>query len=326
MGRLRVAVVGVGHHGVFHCEKYLKIPEVELTAVVDARRERAREVARRFRSQGFDDHRRILGMVDAVSVVVPTVDHFGVAKDFLKRGVHVLLEKPMTATLREADGLIRLAKKSGALLQVGHLERFNPAVLAIRDKITTPVYIESMTLSPFSDRPLDVDVVMDVMIHDIDIILSIVNSDIAWIHAVGVPVVTDKIDIANARIQFKNGCVANVTASRVSRERMRKLRIFQPDAYFSVDHSTHQIIMCKRIPSTRKGGLHEISVEGVPCEKKDPLEEELRNFVHSIRSGAPPAVTGQDGRRALDVAFRILKALRVPLQRRAAATRSSRRH
>lgn len=321
MGRIRVGVVGVGHHGVYHCEKYVKLPDAELVAVADVRKERAQEVAHLFHTRGFDDHLKLLGMVDAVSVVVPTVDHFRVARDFLKHGVHVLLEKPMTETLRQADSLNRLSQDTGALLQVGHLERFNPAVLAIKDKITTPGFIESMRLSPFPDRALDVDVVMDVMIHDIDIILSIVNSDIAWIHAVGVPVVTDKIDIANARIQFKNRCVANVTASRVSRERMRKLRIFQPDAYFSVDHSTHQIIMCKRIPSTRKGGFHEISVEGIPCEKKDPLEEEIRCFIDSTRTGTPPKVTGQDGRKALDVAIRILKSLQLSLKRRGQSTR-----
>lgn len=316
MGRLRVGVVGVGHHGVYHCEKYLRNPDAELVAVADIASERVREIARRFRTRGYDDYRLLLGAVDAVSVAVPTKDHFRVAGDFLDRGVHVLLEKPMTTTLREADRLIASAEKSGAVLQVGHLERFNSAVMAVRDRITSPGFIESMRLSTFPERALDVDVVLDVMIHDIDIILSIVNSDIRWIHAVGVPVITDKIDIANARLQFANGCVANVTASRVSRERMRKLRIFQPDTYFSIDHHTQQIIMCRRIPGARKDGLHDVSVEGLECEKKDPLEEEINSFIRSIRTGTPPVVSGLDGRRALEVALKILKSLHGQLRRR----------
>ena len=315
MGGLRVGVVGVGHHGVYHCEKYASIPEVRLTAVADIRKERAAEIAKRFQAQPYSDYSELLGKVDAVSVVVPTEDHFRVARDFLKRGVHVLLEKPMTTTLNEADRLIEISKKTGAVLQVGHLERFNPAVVAVRSRITTPGFIESTRLSEFPQRSLDVDVVLDVMIHDIDIILSIVDSDIKWIHAVGVPVVTDKIDIANARILFKSGCVANVTASRVSRERMRKLRIFQPDTYFSIDHDTQQVIVCRRLPSETKGGLHRISMEMIECEKKDPLNEEIKSFVKSARTGAPPAVSGLDGRRALDGAFKILKSLKQSMGR-----------
>ncbi|MBI3753014.1 MAG: Gfo/Idh/MocA family oxidoreductase, partial [Deltaproteobacteria bacterium] len=229
MRRIKVAVVGVGYLGRFHAEKYAGIPEVELIGVVDADKKQVEAVASGLKTSAFHSYKDILSKdkVDAVSIVVPTSLHYSIAKDFLLHGIDVLLEKPITATLEQADDLVRIAKNKRAILQIGHLERFNAAVMAARGIVNNPLYIECHRLSPFPNRSTDVDVILDVMIHDIDIILSFVQSDIESIDAAGLAVLTNMADIANARLRFKNGCVANITASRVSKERVRKITLFQ---------------------------------------------------------------------------------------------------
>jgi predicted dehydrogenase len=235
--KLRAAVIGVGYLGKFHVEKYAANSRVEIVGVCDTVLSRAKEWGERVGAQAYADHRDLLGKVDAVSVVVPTDRHHEVARAFLDSGVDVLLEKPIAANLSEADDLIAAARKKGRILQVGHLERFNPAFLAARDRIKIPLFIETHRLTPFRGRGTDVDVVLDLMIHDLDIILSLVRGSVEHIHAVGVPVLADKVDIANVRLQFQGGCEANLTASRISLQDQRRLRIFQPDSYVTIDYA-----------------------------------------------------------------------------------------
>ncbi|MCI0529163.1 MAG: Gfo/Idh/MocA family oxidoreductase, partial [Nitrospira sp.] len=236
MNKIKVGVVGVGYLGQHHARIYSKMPGVELVGVVDIDAEKANAIAAQTGCQAYGDYHALLDQVQAVSIVVPTVLHHELASKFLRAGMDVLLEKPMTVTLQEADELIQEAEKKGSLLQIGHLERFNSVVRALNGRIQKPRFIESHRLGPFVERGTDVHVVLDLMIHDIDIILSLVNSPVELIRAVGVPVISSQIDIANARIEFASGCVANVTASRVSRDKMRKVRIFQPDVYISLDY------------------------------------------------------------------------------------------
>ncbi|MGD8960316.1 MAG: Gfo/Idh/MocA family oxidoreductase, partial [Desulfobacteraceae bacterium] len=246
MAKLRVGVVGVGYLGEFHAEKYAAMSDVELVGVVDRNLTRAREVAARLGTRAFGSHRELLGKVDAVSVVVPTADHYAVSWDFLRHNVDLMIEKPMTTTLDQADELIAYAAAHGLLIQVGHLERFNSAVTALRDIVTAPMFIESHRLATFKGRGTDVSVVLDLMIHDIDIIASFVRSEIRAIRAAGIPVISPEVDIANARLEFENGCVANVTASRISMKNERKIRLFQRDAYVSVDFSNHGITVIRK--------------------------------------------------------------------------------
>ncbi len=310
MSRLKAAVIGVGYLGRFHAQKYAALEGVELIGVVDADVERAREVAAEVGVKAYDDHRQILDKIDLVSIAVPTQFHYRVAKDCLDAGCHILLEKPITQTVEEADELIAIAAAKNLVFQVGHLERFNPAVIALRGVLKNPVFIESHRLAPFKPRGTDVNVVLDLMIHDIDILLSMVPSTIKTINSVGVPVLSPEVDIANARLQFENGCVANVTASRVSREAMRKIRIFQPDAYISIDYQA------RRIQILRKGsqgipipGLPEIGMEERSFGEVDALLEEIRSFVEAVRGGTSPVVSGEDGKRALELALQINRKL-----------------
>lgn len=306
--RVRVGVVGVGYLGQFHVEKYVHLPEVELVGVVDIDRARAGEVAGRFGTEAFYHWGDLLGEVDAVSISAPTQFHYEIAKGFLKEGVDVLLEKPMTTTLEEAEELIREGELSGAILQVGHLERFNSAILALDGVVENPMFIESHRLAPFTERGTDVDVVLDLMIHDIDIILNLVKSEIKGVDAVGVPVITKEVDIANARIRFESGCVADVTASRVSRERMRKIRLFQPDTYISIDYAAQKVAVLKRVPGV-DGGMPGIVEEELVVEKGDPLEGEIKAFLEAVITRKEPLVTGRDGKRALEVALKIREGL-----------------
>ncbi len=310
MKRIRVAVIGVGHLGKFHAEKYAGLPDVELVGVVDADKKRVEEVASNLKTNAFYSYHDILSKdkVDAVSIVVPTALHYRIAKDFLSQGIDCLLEKPITNTVEEADELIKEAGKRKALLQVGHLERFNAAVTAAEGIVNNPLFIECHRLSPFSNRSTDVDVILDMMIHDIDIILNFVKSDIEAVDAVGVPVITDKVDMANARIRFKNGCVANVTASRVSKERERKIRLFQHDACISIDYA-HQSMAIFRKFSGKKGEMPRIIEEDIKIEKNDTLLEEVKAFLHCVAARKPPLVSGEDGRRALEVAHKIQYAV-----------------
>ena len=306
MNKLRAAVIGVGYLGRFHAQKYASLDDVDLVGVVDASRERAEEVAAEVGTAAFTDYRRLLDSVDLVSIVVPTQHHYPVARDCLEAGCHILLEKPITQSVEEADHLIRLAEDRGLVFQVGHLERFNPAVLALEGVLKNPLFIESHRLAPFKTRGTDVTVVLDLMIHDIDIILSMVPSEIKLVNSMGVPVLSEEVDIANARLQFENGCVANVTASRVSRDAVRKIRIFQSDAYISIDYQARKIsIFRKDDGGVPVPGLPNVSMEEKSFEQSDALLAEIRAFVDAVRDGTAPVVTGEDGKRALELALQI---------------------
>ncbi|MBF0622042.1 MAG: Gfo/Idh/MocA family oxidoreductase [Magnetococcales bacterium] len=312
--RLRAAVIGVGYLGRFHAQKYKHLDTVDLVAVVDSSAERAKEIGEELGVPGYTDYRKILDQVDLVSISVPTQLHFGITQTCLKAGVHVLLEKPMTNTLEEADTLIALAEKKNLVLQVGHLKRFHPAVVALNKSkiLDTPKFIEAQRLAPFKSRSLDVDVVMDLMIHDIDLILNFVQSEPVEIEAIGTPVLTKHVDIANARIKFTNGCIADVTASRIARGTIRNIRLFQNDAYIVLDFPKKEIRLMQRTEGTMiKDGAEVAAVEesSLPIEDHDTLEVEIAAFVDSVSRGVAPQVSGRDGRKALDVAIRIREAI-----------------
>ncbi len=314
VGKLRVGVVGVGYLGKFHVEKYAAIPEAKLVGLADILPGRAREWADKLGAEAFPSYKSLLGKVDAVSVVVPTDQHYQVAKDFLLAGCDVLVEKPISSTLREAEELISLARKHGRILQVGHLERFNPAIMAVREKIQVPLFIESHRLTPFRGRGTEVDVVLDLMIHDLDIIFSFVRSKVKNIHAVGIPVLTDKVDIANTRVEFDGGCVANITASRISFEDRRRIRVFQPDSYLALDYASKEITLYRRIFNAENQKFH-IAAESIEVEPGDALEKEIRSFIHSCLTRAVPVVTGEDGKNALSVAMRINEQIQANLKK-----------
>ncbi|MGH7274270.1 MAG: Gfo/Idh/MocA family protein [Nitrospiria bacterium] len=309
MNRIKVGVVGVGYLGQHHARIYSKLPEVELVGVVDIDEGKSNAIAAQAGCQAYQDFHPLLDKIDAVSIAVPTLIHHEIALSFLRAGVDVLLEKPMTVTLDEADDLIREAEKRGNLLQIGHLERFNSVVRALDGRIDKPRFIESHRLGPFVERGTDVHVVLDLMIHDIDIILSLVNSPVELIRAVGVPVISPQIDIANARIEFSSGCVANVTASRVSREKMRKIRIFQPDAYLSLDYLQQEVTLCRRV-AQEQGERPQLVIERLEIQKEEPLEAEIAAFIDCVRTRKRPIVSGQEGREALRVALEILKEIK----------------
>ncbi len=309
MDKIKVGVVGVGYLGQFHAEKYAKMDGVELVGVVDIDSTRAREIAKRHRTQPFFQHSDLYDKVQAVSIAVPTSSHYSIAKDLLLRGIDVLLEKPISKTLEEADELIHLAESKDLILQIGHLERFNGAMLALEGMVQDPVFIESNRLGPFSMRGTEVDVVLDLMIHDLDIILSWVQSKVKWLHPVGIPVLTPHIDIANVRVEFENGCTANLTASRVSRERMRKIRLFQPKGYLSIDFLTQKVIYAAKKEEAEEGKLPKIVVRKIPVKKVDSLKMEVESFLQSVRDRRPPRVTGREGKQALDVALQIIQGI-----------------
>lgn len=299
----RLAVIGVGHLGRHHARILSALDGVSLTAVVDILPERAAEVAAATGAAAFTESRQVLDRVDAVTVAVPTDLHRDIALPFLERGISVMVEKPLARSLAEADELIAAARASGATLAVGHTERYNPAVAAILPLVTTPRFIEVHRLGVFPERSLDIDVVFDLMIHDLDIILAMVRSEVASIEAVGVPVLTPRYDIANARLRFASGCIANVTASRISRERVRKIRFFQPDSYLSIDYAAQEVEGWRLV---RKDGAKP-SIQGgpIPVERDEPLRRELRDFVDASSARRPPLVDGDAGRRALELATRI---------------------
>ncbi|HEY2590417.1 MAG TPA: Gfo/Idh/MocA family oxidoreductase [Steroidobacteraceae bacterium] len=305
MKKIRAAVVGVGYLGRFHAQKYARIPDCELTAVVDPDGQAGETVAAELGTRALTDHRTLLGEVDAVSVVTPTPAHFAIAREFLVSGAHVLVEKPITETPEQARELIRVARERERVLQVGHLERFNSTILAAEPYLEAPRFIECHRLAPYRERGTDVNVVLDLMIHDIDIIQTIVRAPIETIDAVGAPVFSDEIDIANARIRFANGCVANATASRVSLRTERKLRIFEDAAYLSLD--LHQKIMTviRKRPEGPVAGELPVTIEERSLEPGDALLAEIESFLGCIRSGAIPVVSGEAGLRALETAIRI---------------------
>jgi predicted dehydrogenase len=302
--KVRVGVVGVGYLGRFHALIYSRMPDVELVGVMDTNAARAHEVAGEAGCPVIGSYGELLDRVDAVSIVVPTTVHLDVVRPFLERGVHTLLEKPIAPSMAEGREIVRLAAAHGAVLQVGHLERFNAGVMALAQRIDQPKFIEAHRLGGFVERATDVDVVSDLMIHDIDIILSLVQSDLAAIGAVGTPVLTDHVDIANARLEFANGTVANVIASRVSESQMRRIRVFQPNAYLSLDFAQQTLDLAYPLPRDHRP-WPEIVRERVKVEPVKPLDAELEAFVHSARSAEPPIVDGRVGLEALDVALRV---------------------
>lgn len=310
MSKLKCAVIGVGYLGKFHAEKYAALPDCELVAVVDSQPETAQAIADKNHTRALTDYRELLGQVDAVSIVVPTSLHFETARDFLAAGAHVLVEKPITVTVAEADELIRIAAANNLRLMVGHLERFNAALLGLDLTHDKPLFIESHRLAPFNPRANDVSVVLDLMIHDIDIILDIVDSEVERIDAKGVTVLTADTDIANARIAFKNGCVANVTASRASLKVERKMRMFMPNAYISVDFQNRVLARHYKGAKEMFPGVPEILSEESVFENGDALMEEIKHFTACIRAGKEPLVSGLAGRRALATATAITQMLK----------------
>ncbi len=311
MKKLQCAVIGAGYLGKFHAQKYASLPDCDLVAVVDINPETAQTVAQPYGAAALTEYQSLLGAVDAVSIVVPTTWHHAVARDFLKAGTHVLVEKPMTVTLAEADDLIAIAHDHQLILQVGHLERFNPAVLGL-DPGETPLFIESHRLSPFNPRANDVSVVLDLMIHDIDIILALVDSEVERIDASGTAVLTSGTDIANARLLFQNGCVANVTASRISMKLERKMRLFRPSSYVCVDFQNRVLTQHRTGSKEMFPGIREIVTEESVFASGDALLEEIKHFVACIHTGSKPLVSGEAGRRALATALRITELLGNP--------------
>ena len=305
MSKIRAAVIGVGYLGRFHAQKYAQLPVCELVAVVDGREEVRKAVAGELGTQALADYRDLLGKVDAVSVVTPTPAHFEIADAFLAAGAHVLVEKPITETPEQARALIAQAAKFDRILQVGHLERFNAAVLAAEPHISSPRFMECTRLAPYKARGTDVNVVLDLMIHDIDLVQSLANSEIESIDAIGTPVFSGEIDIANARIRFANGCVANTTASRVSLKTERKLRIFEDAAYISLDLQQKILTLIRKRDGEPQPGQLPVSIEEANLEQGDALKSEIESFLDCIRNNKRPLVSGEDGLRALETAIRI---------------------
>jgi predicted dehydrogenase len=303
---MRAAVIGVGHLGQHHARILASLPGVSLAGIVDINKERASKIAGEFGTEAFDDAREIRGLEIAV-IASPTRSHAAIAMPLVESGVHTLIEKPVTQTLAEADALIAAARKSGAVLAVGHSERFNPAVTAARPYVNDPRFIEVHRLGTQLGRSLDIDVVLDLMIHDLDLILSLVPSEVESVEAVGVPVLTPKIDIANARVRFKNGCIANLTASRISRDQIRKIRFFQRERYVSIDSAAREVEMYQLVP--QPAGLPKIDGGKLTVAGDEPLKSELEDFVAAVREKRAPAVSGEQGRAALALAVRIVELM-----------------
>lgn len=324
LGKLKIAVIGAGHLGKEHARIYSEIPEVNLVGVVDINKDTGEAVARRCNTKYYSSFKEILNKVNAASVVVPTRFHYEITRELLKNGIHVLVEKPMTGTVSEAEDLIKLSKETSTILQPGYIERFNPAIEAIQKLDVSLKFIECHRLSPFTFRSADIGVVLDLMIHDIDIILYLSKSKVKKIDAVGVSVISDKEDIANARIQFENGCVANITASRVSFEPMRKIRLFSENSYISLDYHKQEAIIYKKSPElTPKSIITEntdvstikdlknfvfgdlLKIERIKMNNQEPLRKELESFISCVNNGKQPVVSGEDGINAIKAATMI---------------------
>src|SRR5580700_2403128 len=305
-GRVRVAVVGVGDFGRNHARVYRQLEGTELVGVLDADSERARRVADEFGTGVLPDLDSLSGRVDAASVAVPTREHTRIGSLLMAQGIDVLVEKPIAASLSEADLLAHAARQYGRVMQVGHLERFNPAFIAVLPIIREPLYFEVHRLGVFSPRSLDIDVVYDVMIHDLDILLALADSPVESIHSLGIPVITDKVDIAHARLEFASGAVANLTASRVSTERVRKLRFFQEHEYISLDYTRQDAL---RIRVRKPAPQPEFDFEPIPTRHEEPLEAELRAFVDAVRNRKQPLVDARAGRRALELADKVMAGI-----------------
>jgi len=306
---VRVGVVGVGYLGRFHAQKYARLPEADLVAVVDIDGASVQRVADEVRAEALTDYQDLIGQVDAVSIVTPTSNHFSIARDFLGAGVHVLLEKPMTQNLEEADQLIELSSRNNCIFQVGHLERFNSAFQTVYPRLDNPMFLEADRLALFNERGLEVDVILDLMIHDIDIALSVIRSPLKRIHAAGVAVLTRLPDIATARLEFANGAIANLTASRISVKNLRKLRIFQENCYVSADYANKRAYAVFKEEEYDESGFPQISMEDFEIEERDALEEEILSFLESVRTGRKPLVDGRQARQALAVALEISRQI-----------------
>jgi predicted dehydrogenase len=300
---IRVGVVGVGYLGRYHARIYAEMPDVDLIGVADIDAARAGDIAQKHRCQAYTNAAELLDRVDAVSIVVPTIHHVSVARPFLDRGVHMLIEKPIAPTTEEAQALVALADRAGVVFQVGHLERFNAGIMELAARVRQPRFLEVHRLGTFVDRATDVDVVTDLMIHDIDIVLSLVQSGIRNIAADGIAVITDQVDIANARIEFENGAVANVTASRVSNKKLRRIRIFGKEHYYGLDYIGQKLEIVRAVPDTSGGKWPKITTESLDVTPHPPLDTELSHFIRCVRNGETPLVDGRVGLEALRVAL-----------------------
>lgn len=304
MQKLKIAIIGIGHLGSRHLKVLSELPEeAEIVAICDLKEDSARLMAQEYNVPFIKDYKQLVGKIDCVSLCVPTTFHFEVAQFFLTAGVHTFIEKPMTSTLKEAQELNKIASGKKIKLQIGHVERFNSAFRSVERFLHTPLFIECHRLNLFPNRSLDIGVVMDLMIHDIDIILGLVKSPIKNIEAIGTPILTPLEDIANARISFENGCVCNLTASRVSDEVVRKIRIFQPDTYISLDYVKQEAFVYRKHDN-------QISKHALPIEKEEPLKQELKHFLECIRENKTPIVSGKEGQEALSVALEIVEKVR----------------
>jgi predicted dehydrogenase len=309
--RVKVSVIGVGHLGEYHVQKYKANPGVDLIGVVDTDPDRAEEIGRRYNTKVYKSHEDVLGMVDAVSLAVPTEAHFEVAKDILSENVHLLVEKPITYMLEPADTLIKMARERELVLQVGLVERFNPVVIRMESMLNQPLFIEAHRMNLFTTRGTDVDVVLDLMIHDLDIILHLVKSEVKEVHAVGMCVITGKTDVANVRIIFENGTVANLTASRVSDKTFRKIRAFQPDAYLLADCLKREFCVTRLDNGTGDlTNLPNIKTEKETFPNSDPLADQIGSFVNSVIKGGKPGLTLRDERKALKIALGVIEQIR----------------
>jgi len=309
MSKIRVGVVGLGYLGKFHLEKYKLFNDVIITGVCDTDEKKLKLKGNFLKTTMYKD---LLPLVDAVSIATPTSTHFEIAKFFLENGKDVLLEKPITSTIEEAEELVRISERNGNILQVGHLERFNPAVVACKEYITKPMFIEAIRISSFTGRSVDIDVIRDLMIHDIDIMLNFVNEDIKFIHAAGAPVITDKADIANVRIVFKNGCTANFTASRISLKKERKMRIFQKNMYISIDFDRKEVkvyYLKKKDISGKFDFIKNFRFKKLKFPNVDQLYKEIESFIECVKKRLNPVVDGKTAKRALELSLMILKNL-----------------
>ena len=309
--KIKTAVIGVGHLGREHARIYSSIENAALVAVCDIDEKTGRTIAERFGVRFVSDYRELFGEVEAVSVSTPTASHHVIACNFLEAGISVLVEKPIARSLAEADEIIRTAQTSGAILHVGHIERFNPAFRALQREITRPRFFEAHRMGIFTPRSLDIDVVMDLMVHELDIIATLVQSEVTQLEAVGIPILTPKIDLANARLEFANGCIANITASRVSGDRLRKLRVFQPNQYYSLDYADQHVTICRLTPSGTPGSIPEIHAGSLGITKCEPLLVEIETFIEAVKTGdSAPGVSGREGRRALALALQVLEKIK----------------
>lgn len=309
MNELRAAVVGAGRLGTLHARKYVAIPGVQLAFIVDSDGERARQLAAETGATALTDHQELAGRADLATVAVPGVAHHAVTRDLLECGIDVLVEKPMAATLAEAHDLAALAARTGRILQVGHLERFNPAIVHLRSILNSPRFIECHRLAPFTERGTDVDVVLDLMVHDLDVVLSVTQARPQSLEAVGVAVLTDQVDVANARIRFADGLIANLNCSRVAPRRERKIRFFQPDAYISLDYEARRIQVYRKTPPPPGSAYPEISAEQIELGDGDPLMDEIAAFIACVRTRSAPSVDAAAGLRVMELSEQIRESI-----------------